>query len=324
MAKIAEAFAPSNIALCKYWGKRSVELNLPVNSSLSISLGNKGTITKVSIINNNIDQVSLNGNLMSEQSNFYKKIVNFLDLLREKNVLINKKTFFNIDTHSNLPIAAGLATSASGFAALVKALDQLFSWNLSLKDLSMLARLGSGSASRSLWHGFVKWHAGVQPNGIDSFAEPIDFVWPELCIGLLVIDAQEKHISSREAMQISVNTSPFYNTWPSLAAKDLAVLETAIKTKDFSLLGATSEANALAMHAIMLSSRPVIMYSNSDTINNIKKIWKLRYSDNLDLYFTQDAGPNLKLLFLYKDLAIVKEVFSGLELIRPFMERGQG
>ncbi len=324
MAKIAQAFAPSNIALCKYWGKRSVELNLPVNSSLSISLGNKGTITKVSIINNNIDQVSLNGNLMSEQSNFYKKIVNFLDLLREKNVLINKKTFFNIDTHSNLPIAAGLATSASGFAALVKALDQLFSWNLSLKDLSMLARLGSGSASRSLWHGFVKWHAGVQPNGIDSFAEPIDFVWPELCIGLLVIDAQEKHISSREAMQISVNTSPFYNTWPSLAAKDLTVLETAIKTKDFSLLGATSEANALAMHAIMLSSRPVIMYSNSDTINNIKKIWKLRYSDNLDLYFTQDAGPNLKLLFLYKDLAIVKEVFSGLELIRPFMERGQG
>ena len=324
MAKIAEAFAPSNIALCKYWGKRSVELNLPVNSSLSISLGNKGTITKVSIINNNIDQGSLNGNLMSEQSNFYKKIVNFLDLLREKNVLINKKTFFNIDTHSNLPIAAGLATSASGFAALVKALDQLFSWNLSLKDLYMLARLGSGSASRSLWHGFVKWHAGVQPNGIDSFAEPIDFVWPELCIGLLVIDAQEKHISSREAMQISVNTSPFYNTWPSLAAKDLAVLETAIKTKDFSLLGATSEANALAMHAIMLSSRPVIMYSNSDTINNIKKIWKLRYSDNLDLYFTQDAGPNLKLLFLYKDLAIVKEVFSGLELIRPFMERGQG
>ena len=324
MAKIAQAFAPSNIALCKYWGKRSVELNLPVNSSLSISLGNKGTITKVSIINNNIDQVSLNGNLMSEQSNFYKKIVNFLDLLREKNILINKKTFFNIDTHSNLPIAAGLATSASGFAALVKALDQLFSWNLSLKDLSMLARLGSGSASRSLWHGFVKWHAGVQPNGIDSFAEPIDFVWPELCIGLLVIDAQEKHISSREAMQISVNTSPFYNTWPSLAAKDLAVLETAIKTKDFSLLGATSEANALAMHAIMLSSRPVIMYSNSDTINNIKKIWKLRYSDNLDLYFTQDAGPNLKLLFLYKDLAIVKEVFSGLELIRPFMESGQG
>jgi diphosphomevalonate decarboxylase len=316
MVRVGKAFAPSNIALCKYWGKRDANLNLPVNSSLSISLGNKGAVTKVSV--NNIDQVILNNNLISEQNNFYKKIVSFLNLLRDQNVLINKKMFFKIDTNSNLPIAAGLASSASGFAALVKALDQLFDWNLSLKQLSILARLGSGSASRSLWNGFVKWHAGIKEDGTDSFAEPIDLVWPELCVGLLVVDNQEKYISSREAMQISVKTSPLYYAWQQLATKDLNTLETSIKTKNFSLFGATAEANALAMHAIMLSSRPAIIYSNSNTISNIKKIWKLRHHDNINLYFTQDAGPNLKLLFLYKDFAIVKEAFSELELIRPF------
>ena len=316
MGKIAQAFAPSNIALCKYWGKRDINLNLPVNSSISISLGNKGTTTKVSI--NNIDQVILNNNLISEQNNFYKKIVKFLNLLRERDILIDKKTFFKIDTCSNLPISAGLASSASGFAALVKALDQLFDWNLSLKDLSMLARLGSGSASRSLWHGFVKWHAGIMVDGTDSFAEHINLVWPELCVGLLVVETKEKHISSREAMQFSVETSPLYCAWQQLAINDLNTLETAIKNKDFSLFGATAEANALAMHAVMLSSRPAIMYSNFDTIINIKKIWNLRNYDNINLYFTQDAGPNLKLLFLYKDVAVIKEAFPGIELIRPF------
>ncbi|MGD0465520.1 MAG: diphosphomevalonate decarboxylase [Gammaproteobacteria bacterium] len=316
MVRVGTAFAPSNIALCKYWGKRDTNLNLPVNSSLSISLGNKGAVTKVSV--NNIDQVILNNNLISEQNNFYKKIVSFLNLLRDQNVLTNKKMFFKIDTYSNLPIAAGLASSASGFAALVKALDQLFNWDLSLKQLSILARLGSGSASRSLWNGFVKWHAGIKEDGTDSFAEPIDLVWPELCVGLLVVDNQEKYISSREAMQISVKTSPLYYAWQQLATKDLNTLETSIKIKNFSLFGATAEANALAMHAIMLSSRPAIIYSNSNTISNIKKIWKLRHHDNINLYFTQDAGPNLKLLFLYKDFAIVKEAFPELELIRPF------
>lgn len=315
MVKVVKAFAPSNIALCKYWGKRNAMLNLPVNSSLSISLGNKGTITKVSIINNK-DQVILNNNLIAEQNNFYKKIINFLNVLRNK-LLIDKNIYLKIDTSSNIPIAAGLASSASGFAALVKALDQLFAWNLPLKELSILARLGSGSASRSLWHGFVKWHAGLKEDGTDSFAEPINCIWSELCVGLLVVEQKEKYISSREAMQISVETSPLYSEWQNLAIKDLNTLEIAIKNKDFSLFGITAEANALAMHSIMLSSRPAILYSNVDTVNNIKKIWELRYN-NFELYFTQDAGPNLKLLFLYKDFFKIKEMFPNIELVRPF------
>jgi diphosphomevalonate decarboxylase len=317
MVTVAEAFAPSNIALCKYWGKRNLSINLPVNSSLSISLGNKGTVTKINIIDNNKDQIILNNNLIEEHSNFYKKIINFLNLLRAKSVL-TPDIYFNIITHSNLPVAAGLASSASGFAALVKALNQLLNWQLSNKELSILARLGSGSASRSLWHGFVKWHAGTNNDGTDSFAELLDYKWPELCIGLLILDHQQKYMGSREAMKISVETSPLYKEWPQVAIRDLKNLESAIITKDFSLFGSIAEANALAMHAVMLSARPSIMYSNSDTINNIKKIWELRNNHNLDLYFTQDAGANLKLLFLYQDSIRIKALFPNIKIIRPF------
>lgn len=319
MVKIVEAFAPSNIALCKYWGKRNNKLNLPVNSSLSISLGYKGTVTKGSIIDGNVNQIILNNLLITEQNNFYKKIVNFLNLLKIEYKLIPPETYLKIVTNSNIPIAAGLASSASGFAALVKALEKLFNWNLSLKKLSILARLGSGSASRSLWHGFVKWHVGSKEDGTDSFAEPLNVLWPNLCIGLLILDQKEKYISSREAMQVTIDTSPLYSEWPKIAAKDLNTLEFAIKNQDFCLLGATAEANALAMHSMMLSARPAIMYSNSDTINNIRIIWELRYKHNINIYFTQDAGPNLKLLFLYEDFLKIKEYFPNIELIRPFM-----
>ncbi len=315
------AFAPSNIALCKYWGKRSSKLNLPVNSSLSISLGNKGASTKVSLINNNTDVVILNSEQVDSEHNFYKKTVSFLDSFR--NQLPDKNTSFQIETYSNLPIAAGLASSACGFAALVKALDRLFGWNMTVKDLSILARLGSGSACRSLFNGFVKWHSGVELDGSDSYAESLDLIWPDFCIGLLIVDQKEKYLSSREAMLLSVETSPLYDSWQQLATRDLHTIETAIKIQDFPLLGRTAEDNALAMHSIMLSSRPAVMYSNCDTIINIKKIWQLRREYNLELYFTQDAGPNLKLLCLSKDIPIVKEFFPSIEFIQPFKDHNQ-
>lgn len=318
MINTATAFAPSNIALCKYWGKRDQKLNLPVNSSLSISLGQKGTVTTLSITNDDKHQIILNNNIVAEQSDFYKRIIIFLNLLINKYQLMLNNVYLKIEIISNIPIAAGLASSASGFAALVKALNQLFNWNLSLQELSILARLGSGSACRSLWPGFVKWHAGSKTDGTDSFGEPLDVFWPELTVGLLVLDQKQKYISSREAMQITLDSSPFYKEWPAIAAKDLYNLDVAIKNKDFCLLGYTAEANALAMHSLMLSARPAIMYSNADTINTINKIWELRYFNNINVYFTQDAGANLKLLFLEPDYLKIKELLPNIELIKPF------
>lgn len=306
----ATAFAPANIALCKYWGKRNNELNLPVTDSLSIALANKGATTTISISQLQHDEVKLNGELIATETEFAKRLSLFLDLFRTPH------QYFSIDTSSNIPIAAGLASSASGFAALVKALNDLFNWQLTPTALSILARLGSGSACRSLWNGLVKWHAGRRADGMDSFAEPLPYQWSELRIGLLLVSSAKKTISSREAMQRSVNTSKFYAVWSRQVEEDLRNLEIALQNHYFHLLGKAAEANALAMHAIMHTSDPVIFYSQPQTIELMHKIWDLR-ANGLPVYFTQDAGPNLKLLFLQSDEAVVRESFPNIEIIAP-------
>jgi diphosphomevalonate decarboxylase len=217
----------------------------------------------------------------------------------------------------NIAVAAGFASSASGFAALVLALNNLFAWHLTKRELSILARLGSGSAARSLWLGFVEWHRGVNMNGMDSYAEPLPDCWPGLCIGLLTISEAEKAISSREAMQRTVNTSVLYNSWPEKVAQDLKAIKQAINEQDFGLLGRAAEANALTMHATMLSSWPPICYFLSDTMAAMQHIWALRHQ-GLSLYFTQDAGPNLKLLFLERDTEDVRQFFPSIEVVPVF------
>jgi diphosphomevalonate decarboxylase len=307
--KYGEAFAPANIALCKYWGKRDTELNLPVTSSLSISLGDKGAQTRIALSNDDGDQIKLNGNIVAPDTEFARRIINFLNLFRNETNL-----YFVVDTKSNIPIEAGLASSAAGFAALIQALDQLFGWQLDKTQLSILARLGSGSACRSLWQGFVKWHAGTTQDGMDSFAESLSYTWDNLCVGLLTVSTKPKHISSREAMQRTVATSRYYKLWPDQVENDLRNLITAIKTHNFTLLGETAEANAIAMHALALTSNPAILYSTSTTITMIEKIWRRRAS-GLNIYFTQDAGPNLILLFLQQDVDKIKHEFPELEVI---------
>lgn len=309
---LATSFAPTNIALCKYWGKRNAELNLPVTSSLSISLGHLGACSTISLGSGNLDTVQLNKQLISENTVFYRRLVEFLDLFRP-----TQDTVFNITTQTNIPIAAGLASSACGFAAIVQALNDLFAWNLAERELSMLARIGSGSACRSLWDGFVQWDAGVNEDGMDSYAYPLEQTWPELRIGLVLIDSRQKSVSSRDAMQSSVDTSPFYKAWPATVAEAIINTKQAIVNKDFWSLGMTAEANALAMHAIMLSTTPPIIYSQAATLDYMQQVWRAR-AEGLAVFFTQDAGPNLKLLFLHKDEARVRELFAQIIIAAPF------
>lgn len=308
------AFAPANIALCKYWGKRDTKLNLPVTSSLSISLGKFGTCTRVTLSDENYDVVKLNGKHLGGKSIFVQRIINFLHLFRAGN-----KLKFIVDTHNNIPVGAGLASSAAGFAALIQALDQLFGWRLNKKQLSILARLGSGSACRSLWQGLVKWNVGSDADGLDSFAEKLPFVWPDLTLGLLFLSKSAKSISSREAMQCTVTTSRYYKLWPQQADEDLQNLLQAFEIKDFRLLGETAENNALAMHALALASRPPILYSAPATITAMRHVWKLREL-GINIYFTQDAGANLVLLFLQKDVKLIKNEFTKIEIIAPFKD----
>lgn len=302
------ACASTNIALVKYWGKRNQELNLPVTSSLSISLADKGAHTTLSISAIKQDIFVLNGKAISTTSSFHKRLSNYLDLFRPNDL------YFEVNIISTIPIAAGLASSACGFAAMALALDKFFSWQLPSQQLSILARLGSGSASRSFWSGFVEWHAGTRDDGMDSYAEPIQEKWPELCLGLMMISESEKSIGSREAMQRTIETSELYKSWPSKVEHDLRNLKQAISEKDFDLLGKTAESNALAMHATMLSAWPPISYCFPETIQAMRRVWQAR-ADDVAVYFTQDAGPNLKLLFF--DTEKVKQYFPEIEIIKP-------
>jgi len=299
------AFAPANIALCKYWGKRDAELNLPVTDSLSLSLGNLGSHCTLTVADTP-HSVSLNGEALSPDHPFSQRLFRFLDAFRR-----DDEPCYRVETVNTIPTAAGFASSASGFASLVMAMNMLHGWELGERALSILARLGSGSACRSLWQGFVHWHAGADPDGMDSFAEPLPDAWPELGIGLLVLESGKKSIGSTEAMRRTVETSALYAAWPAKAAADLAAIRHAIAERDFHALGETAESNALAMHATMMAARPPVLYWQCASLEAMQKVWDAR-RDGLPVYFTMDAGPNLKLLFRETDTAAVKTRFPAL------------
>ncbi len=310
--KRAAAYAPANIALVKYWGKRDEALNLPVTGSLSISLGPLGSHVELGRSEGAADAVWLNGKPLAADSSFAKRAGAYLDLFRP-----SVDFHFELQARNTVPTAAGFASSASGFAALAKAVDGLFGWGLAARELSILARLGSGSAARSLEEGFVEWHAGKAPDGMDSFAERMEAEWPELRVGAVVLCSAEKPIGSREGMKRSVETCEFYREWPGRVAQDLVALKAAIAAKDFAALGAVAEGNALAMHALMAATRPPIVYALPETVAAMRKIWAARES-GLALWFTMDAGPNVKLLFEARDEARVREIFPGVEVVAPF------
>ena len=308
---VGRAFAPSNIALCKYWGKRNEELNLPITPSLSVSLGHLGTETEITM-REGMDQVTLNGEPVPVRSAFARGITAYLNLLKP-----GRKIFFHVNTRNTIPTAAGLASSASGFAALVLALNDLFQWKLDPRNLSILARLGSGSASRSIFKGFVEWHAGADESGMDSFAEQLPLAWSALRVGLLHVSSKQKEIGSRDAMKRTRTTSALYEAWPVKATHDLILMKEALANKDFATVGSTAESNALSMHATSLGAWPPILFWLPETVALMRKIWHVR-EEGLPVYFTMDAGPNVKLLFLDDHEESVRASFDGIEIVKPF------
>lgn len=306
---VGEAYAPANIALIKYWGKRDIELNLPVTGSLSISMGDKGTHASICFAAK--DSLSINGEAVDPADKKARRLFAYLDLFRPEG------HHFEVVSKSTIPIGAGLASSASGFASMVKALDQLFAWKASAQTLSILARMGSGSASRSLYKGFVEWHQGSREDGMDSFAEPLDVRWPDFCVGIVELASGPKVIGSTEAMNRTVRESTLYQSWPDTVATDLLALKDGLATKNFQALGAVAEANAMAMHATMMGCKPAVCYWLPESVIAMKKVWALRES-GVPLYFTMDAGPNLKLLFERGTESAVQAAFPEVDIICPF------
>jgi len=310
--RTAEAFAPSNIALCKYWGKRDTDLNLPLTSSLSVALPAFGSHILLSVNSDKKDEIILNDSPVQSDTQFYRRFIDYINLFRPK-----LSWYFKAVIHSTVPVSAGLASSASGFASLVLALNQLFEWQFDRRQLSVLARLGSGSACRSLWDGFVEWQAGVRADGMDSHGVPLEQIWPDLCLGLLIFSVDAKPISSREAMQRTVQTSRLYRDWPAQVSSDMEKIKKAIREKNFLLLGESAEANAIAMHATMADAIPGISYALPETKTSIQKIRQMR-DEGISVYFTQDAGPNLKLIFLRQDMPDISRCFPGLQVVQLF------
>ena len=306
----AQYFAPSNIALIKYWGKRNPELRLPCNDSLSISLGHLGATADIKICT--ADQIMLNNKPLDLQSKIAQRTVNWLNQL-----LGAERLQFQIAIQLNIPLGAGLASSACWFAAIAGTLNKIMDWRLDTAQLSILARLGSGSAARSMHTGFVHWHAGKLTDGADSYAIPIDIQWPEFRVGVVLVKAGTKKIDSSCAMQHCIKTAPSYAAWPAKAKQHLEQMQLALQNHDFNLLGQVAEQNAILMHKTIEDSRPSISYSTAETIKIREKVQAMR-KQGCEVYFTQDAGPHIKLLFKVSNQEAILKEFSEARIANPF------
>lgn len=296
---IGIARAHTNIALIKYWGKKDKELFLPMNSSLSLTLDAFYTDTKVTFDSTLTQDVFyLNGVPQKDVS----KITSFLNLFRAH---MSQHLYATVESYNFVPTAAGLASSASAFAALAGAVNQASGLNLDTATLSTYARRGSGSATRSLYGGFVQWEMGTCHE--DSIAVPIDDASWDIGMVIIVVSAKEKSISSRDGMEQTVNTSPFYDSWVSSAKIDLENIKTAIASKDFQTLGEITEFNGMKMHGTMLGTNPPICYFEPESITAQQQVRRLREL-GIPAYMTMDAGPNVKILCHASDMSRIRDI----------------
>jgi diphosphomevalonate decarboxylase len=288
----ATAVAQPNIALVKYWGKRDERLVIPWTSSLSMTLDVFPTTTTVRLDPAaEADSVTLNGKPASGEA--LRRVLVFLDLVRE---LAGRGERAVVDSHNTAPTGAGVASSASGFAALAVAASAAYGLGLDAAGLSRLARRGSGSASRSVFCGFALWHAGRKADAdLSSYAEPVPVGGLDPALVIALVDGGPKAVSSRAAMRRTVDTSPLYRAWADSSERDLTEMRLALGRGDLEAVGEIAERNALGMHATMLAARPAVRYLSPATVTVLDRVLQLR-QDGTPAYGTMDAGPNVKVL----------------------------
>ena len=281
--------AHTNIAFIKYWGKEDETLILPKNNSLSLTLDAFYTDTQVCFDKKlNKDILFIDGKEQDKKA--LKKAQVILDLVRKEAGI---HEFARIDSKNHVPTAAGLASSASGLAALAGAASLAAGLNLTKEELSRLARRGSGSASRSIYGGFAEWQKGS--SDIDSFAIPIDEADWDIGMIFIIVDDGRKEVSSTEGMRRVVETSPYYDGWVSSTKEDLIDMKSAIKKQDIVKVGEIAERSALKMHALNLSANPPFNYWSPESIEAMRMVSELR-KQGYPVYLTMDAGPNVKLI----------------------------
>ncbi len=298
----AVARANTNIALVKYWGKRDAALNLPAVGSLSLTLEGLSTRTTVVFGKSDADTLVLNGAPADDKST--KRVSKFLDIVRQRAGLSERAA---VESSNDFPTAAGLASSASAFAALAVAATRAAGLSLSDRELSILARRGSGSAARSIFGGFVEMHRGQRADGEDAFAEPIASDW-DVRLVIAATTQGPKATLSTDGMRHTAETSPYYDPWVQMSERDLATAREAIARRDLEALGQVTEASCLSMHASAMAARPAVVYFIGQTIEGYRIIQDLRRS-GVPAWFTCDAGPHVKAL---TDAAHAQQVEAAL------------
>lgn len=277
------ATANSNLALVKYWGKAPGGANQAASASLSVTLDGLSTLVGITSSRDGRDVVEWIPPGPTEAVTRY---------VTDSRSRLGIADPVSVVMTSNFPVAAGLASSASAYAALAFALAALSPARRSAGEIAALARRGSGSACRSLFGGFVEWHPGAEDDAVLPIAAADH--WP-LAILVAVTREAPKAVGSREGMLRTAATSPYYPAWLASSAADLAAARAALAARDLAALGPVIERNALRMHAAAIAADPPLLYWEPPTIAVMHEVGRLR-ARGLPAWFSIDAGPQVKVL----------------------------
>lgn len=316
----AAAFAPSNIALTKYWGKRDATLNLPLASSISVALADLGSYTVVQPD----ESLSEDAMVVDDRPLDDAGMVKVRRVLGEVRKMAGSTAHAGLRSVNTIPSARGLASSASAFAALAMAASRAYGLDLDGPALSRLARIGSGSASRSIDAGFVMWQRGERDDGADSHATQLFAPehWP-LRILVAQVAGGRKAVSSTSGMAQAATSSALFQGWLRQCEIDVEACRKALAEKDFYALAEVVEGNALAMHGTMMASRPPLVYWQPATVAIIHAVRQMR-RDGAECCFTIDAGASVVVLCAPHDARPVAETLSEIDGIEEVIQTRVG
>jgi diphosphomevalonate decarboxylase len=310
--KVATAQAGANIAFIKYWGNLDSALRLPLTNSLSMTLDAATTITTVEFDPAlEADRLILNGEDVAGPR--LKRVSDHLDHLRTlKGVFWHAR----VVSHNTFPAGVGIASSASAFAALTVAAATALNLDLNPRQLSIYARLGSGSATRSIFGGFVEWVAAGRHEDSYAYQVASETHW-SLVDAIAIISAEHKAVGSTEG-HARASTSPLNSGRLAHVHAALAQARSAILARDIETLGRVMELDALTMHAVMMTSQPSLLYWDPGTlaVMHAVRAWRRR---GIPAYFTIDAGPNVHVITLPEYAGEVQRRLRSLSQVKDVM-----
>jgi diphosphomevalonate decarboxylase len=316
-AKTASARANSNIAFIKYWGNLDDDLKLPANSSISMNLDGLYTDTTVTW-DATLEKDRLILNDTPDESTALKRVSSHLNRIRDR---FGITPFAAVISKNNFPMGAGIASSASSFAALSYAAVAAAGIDVSERELTTIARLGSGSASRSIPTGFVEWYTAKthEESYAASFAPPPQW---ELVDVIAIVSAAHKPVVSQEGHR-SANTSDLQAARVVGAPERFKRCKEAILAHDFQAFTDVVEYDSNLMHAVMMTSRPPLFYWQPTTLTVMEQVRQWR-AEGLDVCYTLDAGPNVHCICLRKSAEVVSKRLQALSGVQDIRIAGVG